>query len=371
MRHQSSTIAPRYDKPSGRPRKRGIAEYLMYGFAAVLLALGGIAAYAYLAPGMKEVPNKIAQGYEDDRINLLLIGVGGDTHPGEGKDLADSIILVSLQPSTRRVALISLPRDLYIEMDHGVGMQRLNAAHAIGAQIGFRGRGAGFLAHTVERVIGQPVHGYARIDFLAFEKVIDAIGGVDIYVHRPFYDYLFKDGFQQGLQHMNGKRALQFARYRYILDFEGNTFGREMRQQQVISAVREKLKDLDARQVLSLARLALSSSEYTATNLTTPQMLELYTTFRGTKPEDVRHVSLKKYTKIIKLTDPRVAGDAVAPKNGDLTPIRQVVQTVFNGRGPIVAPGEIELTDVAPEAPRTAQPVVLQTPRPAAAAATR
>jgi hypothetical protein len=205
----------------------------------------------------------------------------------------------------------------------------------------------------VERSLGQPVHGYARVDFLAFQKVIDALGGVDIYVQRPFYDYLFKDGFQQGWQHMSGKRALQFARYRYILDFEGNTFGREMRQQQVLSAVREKMKDLDTKQVLRLARLALSASDYTSTNLTTPQMLELYTTFRNARREDIRHVSLKKYTRVIKLTDPRVAGDAVAPKNGDLAPIRQVVQTVFNGQGPIVAPGEIELRDVAPPSKTT------------------
>lgn len=345
----SQPLAPRYEKPAGRSsRKRGMAEYLMYGFAAALVVVIGLAGYAYLAPAMKAVPNTVAEGFQRDRINILLIGVGGGTHPGEGKDLADAIMVVSLRPSTRQVAVISLPRDLYIEMDHGVGMQRLNAAHEIGKQIAFRGKGAGFLVHTVERVLEQPIDAYARIDFLAFEKLIDALGGVDIYVHRPFYDYLFKDQFRQGWQRMNGKRALRYARYRYIIGFEGSTFGRELRQQQVVSAVREKLKDLDSRQVLSLARLALSSSEYTATNLTTQQMVELYTTFRSTRREDIRHVSLKKFTRVIKLTDPRVAGDAVVPKNNDLAPIRRTVQSVFDGRDPIVAPGEVQLTDVAP-----------------------
>ena len=342
-------LVPRYDKPGKEKKRKGPAEYLMFGFVAILVIIAAIAAYATFAPAMKEVPNKVAEGFDQDRINLLLIGIGGDTHPGEGKDLADSIILVSMKPSTRQVALISLPRDLYVPMDQGVGMQRLNAAHSLGARMGFRGQGPGFLVHTVENVLGEPVHGYARIDFLAFQKVIDALGGVDIYVHRPFHDFLFNDGFEKGWHHMNGKRALRYARYRHVrASYEGNNFGRELRQQQVISAIKDKLKSLDSAQVLRLAKLAMSSSDYTSTNLTTPQMLELYGTFRNTKSEDVRHVSLKKFTRIIKLTEPALYGEAVAPPNNDYTKIRQVVHTVFNGKGPIVAPNEVQLTDVAP-----------------------
>lgn len=345
----SSRIAPRYDKPGQTKKKRGIAEYLMYGFVVVLVAIVAIAAYAHFAPAMKEVPNKVTAGFEQDRINILLIGIGGDTHPGEGKDLADSIILASLKPSTRQVALISLPRDLYVPMDKGVGMQRLNAAHSLGAKMGFKGKGPGFLVHTVENVLGQPVHAYARIDFLAFEKVIDALGGVDVYVYRPFHDYLFNDGFAKGWHHLDGKRALRYARYRHIkASYEGNNFGRELRQQQVLDAIRNKMKDLDSGQVLRLAGLAMNSSDFTSTNLTTPQMVELYSIFRNTKKEDVRHVSLKKFTKIIKLTEPHLYGEAVAPPQNDYTKIREVVRTVFNGRGPIVAPNEIQLADVPP-----------------------
>ena len=347
-------LAPRYDKPSDKKKKRGAAEYLMFGFLALLVGIAAIAAYVHFAPAMKEVPNKVAEGFEHDRINLLLIGIGGDTHPGEGKDLADSIILVSLKPSTKQVALISLPRDLYVEMDQGVGMQRLNAAHSLGARMGYKGKGPGFLVHTVERVLGEPVHAYGRIDFLAFEKVIDALGGVDIYVYRPIEDYLFKDKFAQGWTHMSGKRALRYARYRHIRGYEGNNFGRELRQQQVIAAVREKMKNLDAGQVLRLAKLATSSSKYTETNLTTPQMVELYSTFRNASKDDMRHVSLKKFTKIIKLTEPHLYGEAVAPPKNDYTKIRQVVSTVFNGREPIVAPSEIQLTDVGAPPPQKA-----------------
>lgn len=364
-------LAPRYEKPvKDKKKKRGFAEYLMFGFVVTLVVIAAIAAYAHFAPAMKEVPNKVADGFEQDRINILLIGIGGDTHPGEGKDLADSIILASLKPSTRQVALISLPRDLYVPMSHGVGMQRLNAAHSLGKKMGFKGQGPGFLVHTVENVLGEPVHAYARIDFLAFEKVIDALGGVDVYVYRPFHDYLFNDGFEKGWHHLNGKRALRYARYRHIkASYEGNNFGRELRQQQVLSAIRDKAKDLDAGQFLRLAKLAMSSSKYTSTNLTTPQMVELYGTFKNTDRNDIRHVSLKKFTKIVKLTEPHLYGEAVAPPKNDYTKIRQVVKTVFNGREPIVAPSEIQLTDVGPP-PAPAPPPPPKTTAQAAAALT-
>ena len=331
-------------------KKRGrLAEVLMFGFLAVLLAIAAIAAYAHFAPAMKSVPNRVSKGFDEDRVNLLLIGIGGDTHPGEGKDLADAIILVSLKPSTRQVALVSLPRDLYVPMD-GVGMQRLNAAHSLGTKLGFRGQGAGFLMHTVEQLLGQPVHAYARIDFLAFEKVVDALGGIDVYVNRPFYDYLFKDGFAKGWQHMNGHRALRYARYRHVkASYEGNNFGREMRQQQVLTAVRDKLGNLDSKQTLRLAKLAMSSSKYTSTNLTTQQMVELYTMFRNAKRSDIRHVSLKKFTRIIKLEQPELYGEAVAPPNNDYGPIRNVVRTVFDGREPIVAAHEIQFEEQLPK----------------------
>lgn len=355
-------LAPRYDKPKDK-KKKGLAEYLMYGFVVILVAIVAIASYAHFAPAMKTVPNKVAEGFDKDRINILLIGIGGDTHPGEGKDLADSIILASLKPSTRQVALISLPRDLYVPME-GVGMQRLNAAHALGARMGFKGQGPGYLVHTVENVLNEPVHAYARIDFLAFEKVIDALGGVDVYVYRPFHDYLFNDGFEKGWHHLDGKRALRYARYRHIkASYEGNNFGRELRQQQVLDAIRDKLKDLDAKQVMRLAKLAMNSSDYTSTNLTTPQMLELYGTFRNTKKADVRHVSLKKFTRIIKLTEPHLYGEAVGPRNNDYTKIREVVRTVFNGREPIVAPSEIQLTEVEAPPSKSGAPAAGADPR--------
>ncbi|PYQ29247.1 MAG: hypothetical protein DMF56_13335 [Acidobacteria bacterium] len=326
-------------------RRRGIADYLMFGFLALVLVVACIAAYAYYSPKWQSVPNHVADGFKQDRINIVLIGVGGDTHPGEGKDLADAIMLVSLKPSTRRVALMSLPRDLYIDM-HEHGMHRINAANKFG--------GPAYLMKIVEEVTGEPVHAYARIDFRAFREVIDAVGGVDIYVYRPFYDYLFKDGFTQGWHHMDGTRALRYARYRYIrLSAEGNVFGRELRQQQVLEAVKEKIAKLPATEVLKLVSVARAVGNHTDTNLTATQIADLYSVFRNTARRDIRNVSLKKYMEVFMVNVPGDTGEAVRPLGNNFALLHGIADGVFESREPVVAHDEIPMTDVGQRAAAT------------------
>lgn len=323
----------------------------MYGFIALIVIVVAIGAYTQYAPSFNAVPNTVSEGMKADRVNVLLIGVGGDTHPGEGKNLADAIILASVKPSTGEVALVSVPRDLYVPLAGNSGMNRLNAAHALGDQIGYKGKGAGLLIDTVEETFGQPIHAYMRVDFAAFEKVIDALGGVDIYVHRPFHDFLFNDSFEAGWQHMNGRRALRYARYRYVrASAEGNNFGREMRQQQVIAAVRKKAEALDAGKLLQLSRLGLTASRYTSTNLTPTQMLELYRAVQKRGGDSVRNVSLKGFTDVIMLKDPALAGEAVAAPGNDYTRIRQLVAGVFETKDRIIAPADIRMTTSTPPA---------------------
>jgi LCP family protein required for cell wall assembly len=344
---------PQYSK-GGTKRKKGVAEYVMYGFVALLVIIAGVAAYTHFAPSFKTVPNRVADGYQKDRINILLIGVGGDTHPGEGKDLADAIMVASLRPSTRQVALVSVPRDFYVNIGT-LGQHRLNAAHALGYRVGYKGEGPGLLMDTVSDIIGQPMHAYVRIDFAAFEKVIDALGGVDIYVYRPFYDFLFKDGFEQGWQHLNGKRALRYARYRYVrASAEGNNFARELRQQQVITAIKDRIRNLPPQEALKLVNVARTVGNHTDTNLTTPQMLDLYAMFKNTERKDIRHVSLKKYTEVIMVRKPGDTGEAIVPFGGDYGKIHTLMAKVFEEKAPVVMRDEIQLTDVG--APPSATP---------------
>ncbi|HEV7920860.1 MAG TPA: LCP family protein [Thermoanaerobaculia bacterium] len=336
--------------PKKPPKKSGFLEILMFGLLGLMLLAGGFALYNHFRPGRALAPNTVDQGLAQDRVNLLVIGIAGDRKINGGNDLADAIMFVSLKPSTKQAALISIPRDLYLPIGN-FGVHRLNAAHDIGSKMGYRGDGPGLLMDTVSQVTGQPVHGFVRIDFKAFAKVVDDLGGVDVYVYRPFRDYLFKDQFDQGWQHMNGDRALRYARYRYVHGAEGNNFARELRQQQVVSAVRKKLSNLGPQQALRLAMSSTQVSKYTTTNLSPGQLASLYSKFRDMPPGSLRHVSLAPLTEVFLVTDPNDPGEAVRPRGGNWLSIKQLAANVFSDNKPVVNRDQIQLSDAEPPKP--------------------
>jgi LCP family protein required for cell wall assembly len=313
-----------------------LVEYILFAVFGLLLVLGGIALYSSYSPSYRQVPNLVDEGIKQDRVNILLIGVGGDTHIGGGKDLADSVIIVSLKPSTRQAALISVPRDLYLPVGR-YGKHRINLAHSLGNTNGYPGLGAGLLTDTLSDVFGQPIHAFARVDFAAFREIIDSLGGIEINVPHRIHDELFNDSFEPGAQRMSGERALRYTRYRYIrgVEGEGDNFGREVRQQQVIDAIRARLQQQGPQDVLKLASTARALSRHTETNLSTSQMLWLYRTFRSAGGDNIRKVSLKPYMQYIKIRfPPSEAGSAVQPWNGDYGPLKQIARDPFSTTPP-------------------------------------
>ena len=168
-------VRPDREKPKPT-RSQHILEWVLFGIFGTLVALAAVALYFTYAPSRSKVPNHFADGLRRDRINILFIGIGGDAHPGGGKELADSILLISLRPSTKQAAVISIPRDLWVSIGtHGT--HRINAAHAIGNDSAYPGKGPGLLCDTVSQIFNQPIDAFIRIDFSAFEKLIDDLGG--------------------------------------------------------------------------------------------------------------------------------------------------------------------------------------------------
>lgn len=340
--------------PGKSTRSQRVVEWTLFSVMGVLLVVGAIALWSSYSPEHKAVPNTVDLGWKRDRINLVIIGIGGERHPGGGKDLADAILFVSLKPSTRQAAVISVPRDFWVKIGR-YGAHRLNQAHAIGNDGGYPGEGPGLLCDTISQIFHQPVDAFVRIDFAAFEKMIDTLGGVDIHVQRSFYDYLFHDGFRQGKQHLDGRRALAYARYRYILGPEGDNFARELRQQQVVNAVREKLQRRSPQDVVRLIHAISTLSNATDTNLSTGQMITLYRTFNGVRQDDVRNVSLKPFMEIFQVTRLSDPGKAVRPRRGDYQELREVARHIFEERGQISTQDQIHLaaTPEPPPQPRT------------------
>lgn len=187
---------------------------------------------------------------EPDRINILLVGIGGEGH--EGPDLADTIILASIHPKSKRIALFSMPRDLIVPMER-YGIRKINNANAFGEQEQ-EGWGAEFTRLILEKALDITIHYYVRIDFRGFEQLIDSLGGVTVFVDSSFTDYKYPTldkkyqvvSFTTGQQAMDGATALKFVRSRHsMMNNEGSDFARSKRQQKVLLAIKEKMTSAD------------------------------------------------------------------------------------------------------------------------------
>jgi LCP family protein required for cell wall assembly len=192
------------------------------------------------SPILKKSGKKLKD--QNGRINILLIGVGGADH--DGGDLADTIQLVSISPKDKTVAMVSIPRDLYVQVPDSYNKVKINEVHSIGEENGTEGGGPALLKKSVSEVTGQPVHYFIRADFDGFKKVVDSVGGVDVNVAEPgLYDPYYPKGYgyqilnvRPGEQHMDGELALKYARSRETT----SDFDRSRRQQEVMVAAKEK-----------------------------------------------------------------------------------------------------------------------------------
>ncbi len=210
--------------------------------------------------------SRSADAAADDRITILLLGIGGAGHAGG--QLTDTMMLASFQPSTGNVGMISIPRDLTLPIDgHGYG--KINAVHAYAEQDD-TGSGMDAISSVLEDIFSTTIDYTVKVDFSSFEELIDAIGGVRVYVTRSFTDPEYPiDGmedaecppsedpsaypyacryealsFTQGWTTMNGATALKYARSRHGNNGEGSDFARAARQQNIMLAVREQLLSL-------------------------------------------------------------------------------------------------------------------------------
>ena len=192
-------------------------------------------------------------GEDKDRINILMMGIGGAGH--DGGTLTDTMILGSYKPSTNQMALMSIPRDMYVKVD-GYGWMKINAINAY-AEKRKEGSGGEVTAQALSKLLGIDISYYVTVDFDGFEKLIDQFGGVDVTVDRDLVDYNYpirgrEDAYpissrfeklviKKGLHHFDGATALKYARSRHALGPEGSDFARSKRQQKILSALKDKI----------------------------------------------------------------------------------------------------------------------------------
>ena len=195
------------------------------------------------------------KGEGDGRINVLLLGRGGEGH--EGADLTDTILVASIDPVNKTAGIVSVPRDFWVTVS-GQGTSKINAVFAGAKQKALRtdkdkgkaeAAGIEALKKSVTEILGMPIHYYTMVDFEGFKQAVDAVGGVDINVPadlavserlrdsttgKPYHLQV-----PAGQQHFDSTKALYFARSRKTS--AGGDFDRSERQRLFITALSQKI----------------------------------------------------------------------------------------------------------------------------------
>lgn len=345
--------------PISRPRRRW--PKILFG---LIIILGGFFAFFYIKhkinPGnelswidsipilgqvkhLAESADRELKGEDQDRINILLLGIGGKGH--DGGQLTDTIMVASIKPSTKQVALFSIPRDLAIPLEN-LGWRKINNVAAL-AEAREPGSGGFATSQAIGHLLEAPIDYYVRVDFDGFEKIIDEVGGIDVYVDNTLDDYSYPIRGQEdnpnyysrfehlhvdtGWQHMDGSLALKFARSRHGAGGEGTDFARARRQQKILEAVRDKV--LTANTLLNPKKVTGIISELDANISTNLKIWEIIKLFGLTK-------NVEKANIINKVLDNSLSGllvDGVgdngayilSPRSGDFSEITYAFANLF------------------------------------------
>jgi LCP family protein required for cell wall assembly len=346
--------------PSSRRRSRAPQIWL---FAMVACGLISIAAAAMA----REASRGFGDVTTDSRVNILVLGIDqreGETDPAR----TDTMLLFTLDRQSKTAGILSINRDLWVKIPGGQREGKINTAHFLGEVEHVPGGGPALAMQTVQATFDVPVPYYIRVNFSAFEKLIDLIGGIDLFVPETIDDPNYPDeayGYDPfhidaGWQHLDGRTALKYARTRAT---PGSDLDRVKRQQQVILAVRDKLlaNNRLPQLVTQVGPLLSTFSGSIQTNITPGQLQELIQFAAGIDRDKIYAVTF----------DPQSVEEYFTPDGQDairLKPgaIEQLRDQLYNL--PITPPAPtlnspFPITPTIPIAP-TVPPVVIATATP-------
>ncbi|MFY0543740.1 LCP family protein [Brevibacillus sp. H7] len=284
---------------------------LLYGGTALALALAAAAGYtAYQYKRMTQDWYAPLEGEEQARVQeippsntavpeqlgllqkpkplkpFLLLLIGIDSRDGE-RARSDTMMLAAVHPEKQRAYLISIPRDSFMELP-GRGYDKVNHAMAFG--------GPKLVKNSLERFLNVKIDRYVTIDFDGFRKIVDELGGVEIHVKKRMKytdpgDDTYID-LQPGLQRLNGKQALDYARYRKSdLGREDSDYERIVRQQEIVKALANKGDSVEA--FFKAFKLMDIMGKHVKTDLTEAEIASLLITYYDPKQNHLETETLK------------------------------------------------------------------------------
>lgn len=198
-----------------------------------------------------------------ERVNILIMGRDNRKESGAGSARSDSNIVVSIDPVTKKARIFSVLRDTYVDIE-GHGQNRINTAVALG--------GPNLAMKTFGDFLGLTIQYYVYTDFDGFRSLVDELGGIDIYVDKTITDRTLGEKIvvEEGQQHLDGKHALSYVRFRK--DAQGD-FGRSERQRKFLMVVLDEVRS--GWNVLKMKQIIDSISPYVQSNLEASDLLKL------------------------------------------------------------------------------------------------
>lgn len=292
-------------------------------------------------------PSKL-RGEGDGRVNILLLGRGGEGH--EGADLMDTIMIASIDPVAKEAALLSVPRDLYVPVK-GSGSMKINAAFSTGKEEALansssnnsdeaekKAEDAGYelLQDTIEKNLGISINYRGVIDFNGFEQAVNAVGGVEINPPQAVVENMringksYKLNVQPGPQHMDGFEALAYSRSRYT-SARGD-FDRSERQRLMILALKDKIMSAGTFSNPSkISNLLDTLGDRVQTDFSLQDLNRLYQIGKEIDPSKISSIGLADPPNDYVVTDNVAGQSVVVPKAGarDFSEIKAYLRSVL------------------------------------------
>jgi LCP family protein required for cell wall assembly len=286
----------------------------------VILLIGGFLSYKFIYNAHKVFGGNIfsvlsstkLKGEDNGRVNILLAGNSADDPGHDGADLTDSIMLISINTKTNKAFLLSIPRDLYVEIQ-GSGHQKINDAYVAGQNDDFTGDGypsggMGLLEQTVSQDFDVPIDYYALINYAALKDAVNAVGGIQIDIKSadprglfdPSIDYSTHGplvDLTNGEHTLDGEQALDLARARGdaygAYGFDQSDFERTQNQRLMLVALKNKAETAGVlANPAKLTSLADAIGNNLTTDLTLSDVHRFYTLTSKISSKNIQSLSL-------------------------------------------------------------------------------
>ncbi|RLC38973.1 hypothetical protein DRH27_00935 [Candidatus Falkowbacteria bacterium] len=316
----------------------------------VLVSEQSSSSWLYNLPLVKQIrhlaesADRNLKGEDRERINMLLLGMGGSRH--EGGYLTDTIMIASLDIKTKKIALISIPRDLAVPAEDR-GWIKINHINAY-AEAEAQNSGGLAISQAVSDVFAIPIDYYIRLDFDGFVNIVDELGGLNVQVENTLDDYSYPVmgmeeaepyearyehlHVEEGWQKMDGDLALKFARSRHGIRGEGSDFARAKRQQKILEAAKNKILSMSVLfKPKMISDIISQYNEHVSTNLKIWEIIKLWDLFKDVDKEHIINKVIDNGPNGLLTESISEKGAYIlSPRSGDFAEIQYFINSIFS-----------------------------------------